>query len=228
MHEPDRETPASPPGAPGETRAPRVDAAAGIVVAGQALAAEEPGVLARAAAWAEGRNGWVRLPVLLWFAWIFARHLRDPEYQSLFGGLDLAIHEAGHIVFGPLGDFMGVAGGTILQLAAPLVSGVLFRRQRDWFGIAVAGCWLSINLFDVARYAGDARAQALPLVSPTSGDPIHDWGYMLGRLGMLHDDLAIARGIRALAVLTMLAGLVAGGWLVWRMLRSRPRPEATA
>ncbi len=216
MHEPDVQTPA-----PG----PRTDPSAGLVVAGRATPEEEPGLVARAAAWAEGRNGWVRLPVLVWFAWILSRHLRDPDYQSLFGGLDLAIHEAGHIVFGPLGDIMGVAGGTILQLAAPLIAGFLFLRQRDWFAIAVASCWLSVNLFDVARYAGDARAQALPLVSPTSGDPIHDWGYLLGRIGMLHDDLIIARGIRALAVLTMLAGLVAGGWLVWRMLRSRKLAE---
>ncbi len=216
MHEPNRETPLP---------AARADPSAGIVVAG-ALPAEEPGMLARAAAWAEGRNGWVRLPLLLWFAWIFSRHLRDPDYQSLFGGLDLAIHEAGHIVFGPLGDFMAVAGGTILQLAAPLIAGFLFLRQRDWFAIAVAGCWLSLNLFDVARYASDARAQELPLVSPTSGDPIHDWGYMLGRIGMLHHDLAIARALRGLAIATMLAGLAAGGWLVWRMLRSRKPAES--
>ncbi len=214
MHQPDE------PGA----QTIRGDLSRGIVVAGHATEAED-GLVARAGAWAQGRNGWVRLPVLLWFAWILRGHLTDPDYQSLFGGLDLAIHEAGHLVFGYLGEFLGVAGGTIVQLAAPLVSAALFRRQRDWFGIAVAGCWLSVNLFDVARYAGDARAQQLPLVSPTSGDPIHDWGYMLGRLGMLHDDVVIARGIRGLAIVTMLAGLAAGAWLVWRMIRSRTSPE---
>lgn len=204
---------------PERPRPSRADLAGGIVVAGHPGA--EPGVLDRAAAWAEGRNGWVRLPLLLWFLWILRGHLYDPDYQSLFGGLDLAIHEAGHLVFGWLGEFPGVAGGTILQLAAPLVTAEVFRRQRDWFAIAVAGCWLSVNLFDVARYAGDARAQALPLVSPTSGDPIHDWSFMLGRLGLLRHDATIAAGIRGLAILTMLAGLLAGGWLVWRMLRYR-------
>jgi len=213
----------------GQTPSPlaRGDLSSGIVVAGRA-APEEASVLARAAAWAEGRNGWVRLPVLLWFLYILNGHLRDPDYQSLFGGLDLAIHEAGHLVFGWLGEFIGVAGGTIMQLAAPLIAAELFRRQRDFFAIAVAACWLSVNLFDVSRYAGDARAQALPLVSPTSGDPLHDWGYMLGRLGMLQDDTAIARGIRLAAILSMLAGLAAGGWLVWRMLRARSQAKPAA
>ncbi len=203
----------------------RADLSRGIVVAGR-TAPPEPGIVETAAAWAEGRNGWVRLPLLLWFVWILRGHLIDPEYQSLFGGLDLAIHEAGHLVFGFLGEFMGVAGGTILQLAAPLITAEIFRRQRDWFAIAVAGCWLSVNLFDVARYAGDARAQELPLVSPITGDPIHDWNFMLGSLGLLKHDTAIAGGIRALAILTMLAGLAAGGWLVWRMLRPRKPAES--
>lgn len=199
------------------------DFSAALVVAGGPRSLK-----ARAAAWAQGRNGWVRLPLLLWFGYILRMHLRDPDYQSLFGGLDLAIHEAGHIVFGPLGEFMGVAGGTIAQLAAPIAAAVLFHRQRDYFAIAIAACWLSVNLFDVARYAGDARARALPLVSPTSGDPLHDWAYMLGRLGMLRRDAAISGGIHLLAVATMLVGLAAGGWLVWRMLRSRPRAASAA
>ncbi len=215
MHQPDE--PAGP-------HLSGADLARGIMVAGHAADAT-PSLRQQAAAWADGRNGWVRLPLLAWFAWILRGHLHDPDYQSLFGGLDLAIHEAGHLVFGWLGEFLGVAGGTILQLAAPLITAEVFRRQRDCFAIAVAGCWLAINLFDVARYAGDARAQELPLVSPTSGDPIHDWNFMLGRLGLLRHDAVIAGGIRALAILTMLAALAAGGWLVWRMLRSRSSAE---
>lgn len=171
--------------------------------------------------WARGRNGWVRLPLLLWFAWILARHLRDPDYDSLFGGLNLAIHEGGHLLFGWFGELAGIAGGTILQLAAPLIAGAIFRRQRDWFAVAVATCWLSTNLFEVARYAGDARARALPLVSPATGDPVHDWAYLLGRFGLLSHDAAVAGGLRFLAGIAMLAGLVGGGWLVCHMVRDR-------
>jgi len=216
------------------TTAPASDLSRGVVVAGAGVrSADADGVaparrLARLRAealdWVRGRNGWVRLPLLLWFACILVRHLRDRSYDSLFGGLNLGIHELGHLVFSPLGEFLGVAGGTILQLAAPLIAGVLFLRQRDWFAIAVASCWLGTNLFEVARYAGDARARRLPLVSPTSGDPLHDWSYLLRRLGLLRHDLAIAGGLRFLAAVAMLAGLVAGTWLVWNMVR-RPTPE---
>ncbi len=172
-----------------------------------------------ARAWARGRNPWIRLPLLAWFGYILVRHLGDPDYESLFGGLNLVIHEAGHLVFGWFGEFPGVAGGTILQLSAPLIAALVFWRQRDRFAVAVAACWLSTNLFNVARYAGDARVQELPLVSPTSGDPIHDWHYMLGRLGLLTWDTAIAGALRRLAVVTMLAGLAAGAWLLWQMIR---------
>lgn len=196
----------------------------GIVVAG-AVSPRRWSFLIGAEEWTHGRNGWVRLPLLLFFVWVLRRHLQDRDYQSIFGGLDLAIHEAGHIVFGPLGEVMGVAGGTILQLAAPLAAAAIFWRQRDRFAIAVALCWLSTNLFDVARYIADARALALPLVSPTSGDPLHDWNFLLARMNVLTHDTAIAGGVRALAVASMLLGLAAGAWLVWRMIRT-PRQAA--
>ncbi len=217
---------------------PTADLSSGLVVAGAGAQvrgdneARRGGWLARTRAealdWARGRSGWPRLPLLLWFAYILVRHLREPRYESLFGGLNLGIHELGHLVFAPFGEFVGVAGGTILQLAAPLVAGALFRRQRDWFAMAVASCWLSTNLFSVARYAGDARARRLPLVSPTSGDPLHDWGFMLGRLGLLRRDTVIAGGLRFLAIVAMLAGLAAGGWLVWHMVRGSAPERAQA
>lgn len=176
----------------------------------------------RADAWAAGRNWGVRLPLLVWFAWMLRGHLANPFYGSLFSGINLAIHELGHFVFGPFGMPMAVAGGSILQCLAPVAAGLVLYRQEDWFGIAVASCWLSTNLFGVATYAADARTQQLPLVSPTSGDPLHDWHYLLAHFGVLQHDRAIAAGLRDLAVLAMAAGLVFGGWLLWRMAATRP------
>ena len=42
--------------------------------------------------------------------------LRDPGRGSVLAGVDLAIHETGHLVFGPFGEFAGFAGGTLFQL----------------------------------------------------------------------------------------------------------------
>jgi hypothetical protein len=177
---------------------------------------------ARALAWTRGRLWYVRLPLLIWIGNIFRLHLRDPDYGSLFAGLNLGIHELGHFVFAPFGDFMAVAGGSVLQCLAPVVAAWVFWRQEDYFGITVAWCWIGINFFEVARYVADARARLLPLVSPVSGAPIHDWHYLLGRLGLLRQDQVLAASLRAAAAVAMLIGLGTGAWLVWKMYRPEP------
>jgi hypothetical protein len=37
--------------------------------------------------------------------------LAHPARGTLLDGVDLAIHETGHLVFGPFGEFVGFAGG---------------------------------------------------------------------------------------------------------------------
>jgi hypothetical protein len=181
----------------------------------------------RADAWAAGRSWAVRLPVLLAFAWILRGHLANPFHTSIVDGINLAIHELGHFVFAPFGTMLEMAGGSLLQCIAPIAAGWMLYRQEDWFGVAVAACWLSTNLFGVATYAGDARRQQLPLVSPTSGDPLHDWHYLLANAGILQHDRAIAAALRASAFFAMLTGLLFGAWLLWRMSRSyRALPSA--
>jgi hypothetical protein len=169
--------------------------------------------------WCHGRMWYVRLPLLVWFAYILVNHIADPMYQSLFKSLNLGIHELGHPLFSYFGEFMHAAGGTILQCAAPVAAMVMFARMRDYFAIAVCFGWLSTNLFDVATYVADARARVLPLVTPGRWEAQHDWYYMLGRLGMLHWDGTLAFLLRVAAVATMLICLVGGGYLLWRMYR---------
>jgi hypothetical protein len=149
--------------------------------------------------------------------WIFWRHLQNPLYGGIVKGLNLAIHELGHVVFGFLGDFMAIAGGTILQLAIPLVGFWMFYRQRDYFAIAVALCWLGTNFFDVAAYAADARAGQLPLVSIGGGDPEHDWFIMLAETNLLYYDKVIGGLFRGLGILSFGAGLTFGIWVLNQM-----------
>ena len=53
----------------------------------------------------------------------------------------LPFHEAGPILFMPLGSFMTIAGGTLGQLAVPLIVMIAFRRTtRDNFAAAI-GLW---------------------------------------------------------------------------------------
>jgi len=167
-----------------------------------------------------------RALLLLICAFIFFQHLRDPLYGGIAKGLNLAIHEMGHVFFGFFGnEFLMIAGGTILQLAAPLVAFWMFYRQRDYFALAITFCWLATNLFDVAAYAGDAQLQNLPLVSIGGGDPEHDWAYLLDHTGLLRHDAAIAGAIRALAIVCFVVGLWYGAWLVREMAMNKAPAE---
>ncbi len=172
-----------------------------------------------ARAWCAGRSWLWRAPLLVYLFWAGVRHIRDPLYQSLFGGITLGVHELGHLVFGLAGSWPGVAGGSLAQVAAPAAAAWILGRQRDYFGVAVAGAWFAFSLFGVATYAGDARAQELPLVA-LGPDPVHDWNWMLGRLGLLSADHTLAFLMRAGAVLVWIAAIALGGWLLWVMAES--------
>ncbi|RKZ34872.1 hypothetical protein DRQ33_01175, partial [bacterium] len=83
--------------------------------------------------WSRGRNPIFRIILLLFFLYIGIRHLADPMFNSIFKSLNLGIHELGHIVFGPFGEFLSIAGGTILQCLMPVISMLMFYNQRDYF-----------------------------------------------------------------------------------------------
>ena len=180
-----------------------------------------------AVAWAAGRLWWPRALLLAYLAYAGWRHHAESEYGSIFSGLTLAIHELGHVLFGFLGEWLGIAGGSITQLAAPAAVALMFLRQRDYFGVAVGGAWLSISLSNLAVYVADARAEALPLYSLGGGDPVHDWNYLLGSLHLLPQDAAIAGAVRTAALGSLALSVLLGAWLCAVMAR-RPRPSVAA
>jgi hypothetical protein len=134
-----------------------------------------------------------------------AWELAHPGEGTLLDMVDLAIHETGHLVFGPFGELVGFAGGTLFQLIMPLLFVGYFWRQDDRHSASVALAWVAQNLAHIAPYVADARAQELPLV----GGGEHDWAYLLGRFGLLARDQRIAHGILALGWLLLLG---ATGW----------------
>lgn len=190
-------------------------------MAGRASRAGADGVIARIQAAirhdSAGKRWWVRAPVLAWLAWILVHYWNDPAHVTLFQGIDLAFHEIGHIVWAPLGEFMAMAGGTLTQLLLPVAAGTVLYRQRDWFGVAFAVSWVGINCFEIALYAGDAVVRRLPLVSPSTAEPLHDWAYLLGRLGALQHTGAVAMTWRWAGGILMTAGILLGARVLWVM-----------
>jgi len=176
-----------------------------------------------AAAWCQGRHWQVRALFLLWFAYCLVKHWSNPEYRSILAAFNLGIHELGHFVFSPLGEFIGILGGTLLQILAPFIGMLNFYRQSDFFAIALSFGWLSTSIFDVAAYLADARTMNLPLVSPFGwGNPIHDWNYLLTRMGMLKYDTVLAFLLRCVATGTMFICLMGGFWLLLQMGKGNP------
>ncbi len=130
----------------------------------------------------------------------------------------LPIHEGGHLLFGWLGQTLGIMGGTLLQLGVPLALAVYFVFQRQIAGTAFATFLFFENFLNVATYMADARRQALPLVTVGDSENVeHDWLFIFSKLGVLQHDMGIAAATRLLGWLGML-GVIA--WLWWRTRRA--------
>ena len=65
----------------------------------------------------------------IYFLWI----AYDPMQGSFLDNVDLAIHETGHLLFRILGEFMGIAGGSLFQVIFPAVFVGYFIWQKKGF-----------------------------------------------------------------------------------------------
>ncbi|MBS1839555.1 MAG: hypothetical protein JSS69_08100 [Acidobacteria bacterium] len=134
---------------------------------------------------------------------------------------NLAIHEAGHPLFGFFGgsDQFGfgytltILGGTLLELIVPLACFVFFFFKRETTAVAFCSFWFFENFLYIGTYMADARALQLPLVG--SGD--HDWNILFGQWGWLRYDVSIGHTTRFLGWLGMIATMA---WLAFRSSRS--------
>jgi hypothetical protein len=156
---------------------------------------------------------WLRIALLVLLA-AWTALLGSKAQQGCFLDLiNLAFHEAGHLVFMPLGSTMHFLGGTLGQLAVPILLLVYFLvRERRPFAAAFCAWWIGENLVDIAVYMADARSLALPLV----GGGEHDWNVLFYRFGLLGQDSVarVASLTHALGVLIMLVGFAWGACLV--------------
>lgn len=164
---------------------------------------------------------WMRC--LLWVAFgvwgmsLIALDYRDGGMGAAFLHRPLLIfHEAGHIIFMPLGEWFTILGGTLGQLLMPLVlAGALLVTNRDPFGASFGLWFFGVSLLDVAPYMYDALHPQLTLLNGQTGEAGgHDWIFLFSSLGLLAKAQLIGGLIHTLGALVIVGALAWTGWLL--------------
>jgi hypothetical protein len=137
---------------------------------------------------------------------------------------NLAIHEAGHPLFGIFADenqigfgyTLMILGGTLLELIVPLTCAAYFFFRREATGSSFCAFWFFENFLYIGTYMSDARAASLPLVG--SGDS--DWTVLFTQWNLMLLDQQIGHSMRAIGWLGMVASI---SWFAYQSLRERRR-----
>lgn len=186
----------------------------------------------------DGRLQWVGR-VLVWallmgLGWASATTSYEDVVRGSLSGtvaflhrIDLVFHEAGHVLFAVLGNFMAVLGGSLLQLLVPLiVCGVFLFRRGDPFGASVGLWWAGQSFADLAPYIADARALRLPLLGGGTGADrlgVHDWENILERVGWLDYDRILGGIAASTGIILMAMALFWGAMLLVKQHRHLSR-----
>lgn len=171
------------------------------------------------------QEGWQRVPLaaLIVACTFYGLFLLQAAQGSgtllLIDLVFIPIHEGGHLLFRFFGEFLAVAGGTLLQLSVPVMLAAFFVFQRQVMGTAFCMFFFFEQFLPISTYMADARAQELPLLTVgDSDDVIHDWNYLFGKFGVLDHDTQIAHAVRVVGWIGMIATVA---WMIWHSLRSR-------
>lgn len=149
--------------------------------------------------WWKGK--WFRFGTTLLASAYFAYYASTPAQWHFLDFVNLVIHEAGHWVFFPFGEFIRILGGSLFQCVFPLIYVGYFFLRRDYFSASLLMFWVGQNLINVSVYASDAIQMQLPLLG---GDSVmHDWNYILGATHLLVFAPQIGYGLYVLGAMTI-------------------------
>ena len=87
-------------------------------------------------------NDWDPIPRWALVAWsgfysLFLYQVaRGNGFLLLMDGVFVPIHEGGHLLFRFFGEFLNIAGGTLMQLGVPIALAIYFLFQRQAQGVA--------------------------------------------------------------------------------------------
>jgi hypothetical protein len=166
------------------------------------------------------------------FVWgwrLYAMDVGDADIMGSFmHAIVLPIHEAGHVLFIPLGRFMTVLGGSLFQVLLPLVlmASFLFGfggSRRDNFAASLMLWWAAMSVIDVAPYIWDAYDPKMMLLGGMTGAESdgHDWQNILGDLGLIRRAHLIAGIAHELGLMLMLVAYAWGAALLYFQFQRR-------
>jgi hypothetical protein len=152
---------------------------------------------------------------------------------SFWHRVDLPVHEFGHVLFRPFGEWMMYLGGSLFQCLLPALIGVAFIwKMRNPFGAAFCLWWTAENVLDVAPYIYDAKLMAMPLVGEWNDEVAeahvlrHDWHNILLPFHAVDSARALGQVAHVLgAALMLLSWLWAGAWL-WQSWKASREPAS--
>ena len=136
--------------------------------------------------------------------------------------VDLVFHEAGHVIFGLFGQFLGILGGSLNQVLIPAVCTGYFLWHHRPAAAAVTLFWTGESITDVATYVADGRDMALPLLAEGL---VHDWNWILSELSLRNQAPAIGRALFAIGALVLSAAVALLAADLRRVVRA---PAATS
>ena len=157
--------------------------------------------------------------VAVWGVLLARENYTDPD-PTFMHQILLPIHEAGHVFFRILGEFMMVAGGSLFQLLLPFGIGVAFYvKQRDPFGAAMCLWWTGASMVDLAPYIYDALYPKLTLLGGGTGENggPHDWIYLLERFHAIQSAQKLGTFTHHLGFVVMVGSVAWGAAWLWRM-----------
>ncbi len=142
----------------------------------------------------------------VYFLWI----AYAPMNGSFLDLVDLPIHEFGHILFSPFGQFVSVAGGSLFQVIMPAIFVVYFIRNEKYYSASIVLFWVGQSILNVYVYAQDAVVMQIVLLGGLTGSEggFHDWNYLLTETGLIGSTKTVAGLIRFLGTILIIAASV--------------------
>lgn len=180
----------------------------------------------RFAAYYQNKSFWLYAPILALYIYLYVHivnfHANTPTNPiiSIMYLIELGAHEGSHLVTALLPEIVMLAAGSIGEVTFTVLVAVAAWRARAYFVSIFGWLWVALSCNSAGNYMADARSQKLQLTG-FSSDPIHDWHYVFGHLGLLPYDQIIGGTVRYTGDVIGFLALLFGAWLIFKMATVR-------